>query len=241
MGIINDTWADLKKSWVKTVSFLSGFWTEFTGTIIKTWNEVYGFLTKRWLDIIGMFDDSFDIEAAKAQVDLETSQKNKTQDDALAKIESDRSNEIARIEKERREAEDLYGNMMSGELRQQQEEYANELAQSKKKLEEARKEWKAAIVEAKSKRAESEKIRGKEGKSLDLDKIKEAMKGASSQLAVVKSKVEVSGSFYAEAARSLSAGNAAERTAKATEDIKKNTKKTNQILEKQDASELVFE
>jgi hypothetical protein len=241
LGIINDTWADLKKSWVNTVSFLSSFWSEFTGSIIKTWNEVYGFLTKRWLDIISFFDDSFDVKAAKAQVDLETSQKNKVQDDALAKVEADRKNEIARIEKQRRAAEDYFGDMLSGELKQQQKEYANELAQSKMKLEEARKEWKAAIAEAKSKRAESGRIKGKGGKSLDLEKIKEAMKGASSQLAVVKSKVEVSGSFYAEAARSLSSGNAAERTAKATEGIKKNTKKTNQILEKQGSSELVFE
>ena len=51
----------------------------------------------------------------------------------------------------------------------------------------------------------------------------------------------MAGSFYAESVRSLSAGNAAERTVKATEDIRKNTKKTNQILEKQGSSELVFE
>jgi len=238
LGIINDTWADLKTEWVNTVSMLSNIWAEFTGTIIKAWNEVYGFLTKRWLDIIGMFDKSIDIEAAKAQVDLETSQSNKEQDAAVTKIESDRNKEVGRIEKERQAVENFLGNMMSGELRQQQQEYADELAESQKKLEEARAEWRAAIEEAKSKSTEStHTIKG-----LDLNGVKEAMKGASSQLDIAKGKVEIAGSFYANSARALSASGAAERTAKATEDIAKNTKKTNQLLENQSSSsELEFE
>jgi len=242
LGIINDSWAGLRKEWVNTVSFLSGFWTEFTGTIIKTWNEVYGFLTKKWLDIIGMFDQSIDVEAAKAQVDLETSQKNKVQDDALANVESDRSNEIAKIEKQRRATEDFLGGMMSDDLRNQQQEYAEELAESQKKLEAARAEWKAAIEEAKSKKSESGNLKSGNGRSLNLGNLKDAMKGVATQLDVAKGKVDVAGSFYAASVRSLSAGNASERTAKAVEETAKNTKKTNQLLEKQSSSdEMVFE
>ena len=57
----------------------------------------------------------------------------------------------------------------------------------------------------------------------------------------ITSKTTVQGSFYADALRSLSAGGAADRTAKATEEISKNTKKTNQILEDQEPNDLEFE
>ena len=50
-------------------------------------------------------------------------------------------------------------------------------------------------------------------------------------------KVGVQGTFYADALNSLSASSAAERTAKAAEEIKKNTKKTNDLLENNDDTE----
>jgi hypothetical protein len=131
---------------------------------------------------------------------------------------------------------------MSDDLRNQQQEYAEELAESQKKLEAARAEWKAAIDEAKSKKSKSGNLKNGSGRSLNLGNLKDAMKGVATQLDVAKGKVDVAGSFYAASVRSLSAGNASERTAKAVEETAKNTKKTNQLLEKQSSSdEMVFE
>ena len=66
------------------------------------------------------------------------------------------------------------------------------------------------------------------------------LKNAGGTVAAAQSKVQVQGSFYAQASRSLSTGTAAERTAKASEDIKKNTRKTNQILKENNSNELTF-
>ncbi len=101
------------------------------------------------------------------------------------------------------------------------------MAPYKKALQEAKKEYEEALQEVKSAGKTQDKKIGK----TSTEAIEGKLKNAAGAVASARGKVEVAGSFYAHSARALSAGNAADRTAKATEDIKKNTKKTNQILE----------
>lgn len=246
LSIITDSWASLKTTWTNTVSYLLDVWNIFLKNLKSAWNTSQSFLQKRWLDLMGLFDSSLDVDAAKKLVDAESKMLEKEAQDELdnaLKSSSAQSNkDKADIEKERKEKQSMIEQQMGTGMKGIETENAESLRKSQEELDKAKAEWKKAIDEAKSKRAESWDSKDKDGKSFNIDDIKAAMKGASSQIAAVKGKVEVAGTFYADAVRSLSAGNAAERTAKATEDIKKNTKKTNQILEKQNSSgELVYE
>ncbi len=245
LSIITDSWASLKTTWTNTVSYLLDVWNIFIKNLKSAWNASQSFLQKRWLDLMGLFDSSLDVDAAKKLVDAESKMLEKEAqtelDNALKSSSAQSNKDKADIEKERKDKQAMIEQQMGTDMKGIETENAESLRKSREELDKAKAEWKKAIDEAKSKRAESGKLKDSKGKDFSLDDVKAAMKGASSQIAAVKGKVEVAGTFYADAVRSLSSGNAADRTAKATEDIKKNTKKTNQLLQKQSSSELVYE
>nr|MDD5598463.1 phage tail tape measure protein [Victivallaceae bacterium] len=236
LSIITDSWASLKSAWVSVVGFLKKFWIGFTGAIMKAWNSTFAWLAKKWLDIKGMFDDSIDVEAEKSKIDAEAAKKNAGEDAAYNQIDADSQKQKSQIEQRRQIEQDAIGQQMADDLKQHNARYAEELSKSRQALTDARKEWEAAISEAKNKKAETKKP-----ESGPVQDAKDKLKNAGSTVAAAQAKVQVRGSFYAQATRSLSSGTAAERTAAATEDIKKNTKKTNQLLKENSSSELTFE
>ena len=236
LSIITDSWASLKSAWVSVVGFLQKFWIGFTGTIMKAWNSTFAWLAKKWLDIKGMFDDSIDIESEKTKIDAEAAKKNAGEDAAYNQIDADSQKQKSQIEQRRQIEQEAIGEQMADDLKQHNAQYADELSKSRQALTNARKEWQAAISEAKNKKAETKKP-----ESTPIEDAKARLKDAGDTVAAAQGKVKVQGSFYAQASQSLSSGTAAERTAKASEDIKKNTRKTNQLLKENNSSELAFE
>jgi hypothetical protein len=236
LSIITDSWASLKSAWVSVVGFLQKFWIGFTSTIMKACNSTFAWLAKKWLDIKGMFDDSIDIEAEKRQIDIEAAKKNAGEDAAYKQIDKDSQKQKSKIEQRRQIEQDAIGQQMADDLKQHNSQYVDDLSKSRQALTDARKEWQTAISEAKNKKTETKKP--------ESTPIKDAMaklKDAGDTVAAAQGKVKVQGSFYAQASQSLSSGTAAERTAKASEDIKKNTRKTNQLLKEKNSGELAFE
>ena len=234
LSIITDSWASLKSAWVSVVGFLKKFWIGFTGAIMKAWNNTFVWLAKKWIDIKGMFDDSIDIEAEKRQIDAEAAKKSAGEDAAYNQIDKDSQKQKSQIEQRRQIEQDAIGQQMTADLKNHNSQYADELKKSKEALTAARKEWQQAISEAKNKSTKT-----KTPDSSPIKTAKDKLKNAGDTVAAAQSKVQVQGSFYAQATHSLSSGTAAERTAKASEDIKKNTRKTNQIL-KEKNDELAF-
>jgi hypothetical protein len=221
---------------VSVVGFLKKFWLGFTGAIMKAWNNTFAWLAKKWLDIKGMFDDSIDVEAEKQQIDADAARKNSAEDAAYNQIDSDSQKQKSQIEQRRQIEQDAIGQQMADDLKQHNAQYADELSKSRQALTDARKEWQAAISEAKNTKSDVKKPESSPVKDA-MDKLK----NAGGVVATAQSKVQVQGSFYAQATRSLSSGTAAERTATATEDIKKNTRKTNQLLKEKASTGLTFE
>ena len=236
LSIITDSWASLKSAWVSVVGFLKKFWIGFTGAIMKAWNSTFAWLAKKWLDIKGMFDDSIDVEAEQKKIDAEAAKKNAGEDAAYNQIDADSQKQKSQIEQRRQIEQDAIGEQMADDLKQHNAQYVDELSKSRQALTDARKEWQAAISEAKNKTVEAKKPESGPVKDA-MDKLKDA----GDTVATAQGKVKVQGSFYAQASQSLSSGTAAERTAKASEDIKKNTKKTNQLLKEKNSGELAFE
>jgi TP901 family phage tail tape measure protein len=236
LSIITDSWASLKSAWVSVVGFLKKFWIGFTGAIMKAWNSTFAWLAKKWLDIKGMFDDSIDVEAEKTKIDAEAAKKNAGEDAAYTQIDKDSQKQKSQIEQRRQAEQEGIGQQMAEDMKEHNAQYADELSKSRQALTDARKEWQAAISEAKNKTAETKKP-----ESGPVKDAKAKLKDAGDTVAAAQGKVKVQGSFYAQAAQSLSSGTAAERTATATEDIKKNTRKTNQLLKEKSSGELAFE
>jgi TP901 family phage tail tape measure protein len=236
LSIITDSWASLKSVWVSVVGFLKKFWIGFTGAIMKAWNNTFAWLAKKWLDVKGMFDDSIDVEAEKQQIDAEAAKKNAGEDAAYNQIDKDSQKQKSQIEQRRQIEQEAIGQQMVEDMKEHNAQYADELSKSRQALTDARKEWQAAISEAKNKKTETKKP-----ESTPIEDAKSKLKDAGDTVSAAQGKVKVQGSFYAQASQSLSSGTAAERTAKASEDIKKNTKKTNQLLKEKNSGELAFE
>ena len=94
-------------------------------------------------------------------------------------------------------------------------------------LNEARREWQAALKEAAKKRTTSESETTPDGKfPTDLmTELQEKLSEAGQGLQAAADKVSVSGTFNVFGLRGMSGGSAADRTASATEETAKNTKR----------------
>lgn len=238
VSIITDAWASLKTAWSNTVSFLSDIWNIFLNELKSAWNTSQAWLQKRWLSFMGIFDKRLDVEAAYKLVDEELNQKNTESqgqlDKALLESSAKANKDNAATEATRKSIQDIIAKSLVGDLAQINSEAAQSIKESQDALDKAKAEWKSAIDEAKAQN-ENKKGGGK------IDKLQEQLRTVP-KVDAVRSKVEVAGSFYANSARALSSGTVADRTAKAIEDTAKNTKKTNQLLEKQSSSsDFVFE
>ena len=105
------------------------------------------------------------------------------------------------------------------------------MAENEQDLAKARQEWREAIDAAKTKREAKEAEGGPdglEGPDAIIDKAQRAMDGLGdigSMIGEQAAKIGVKGTFNAAAVRGLAAGDAADRTAKASEETAKNTKK----------------
>lgn len=229
ISIITDAWASLKTVWTNTVSFLLDIWNMFIKSLKSAWITSQAFLQKCWLDFMGMIDPIIDVEAAKKLVDDETAMKEKGAqgelNNKLKESAAASNQDKAAIEKERADKQTIIAQQQEADRAGIDAEASDALKASMDALKQAKDEWKKSIDEAKAKKESGEKQSDKIGE------LQDRIKNAAPEVAAAQGKTEVGGTFYADALKALSSGNAAERTATATEEIKKNTKKTNQLLE----------
>jgi hypothetical protein len=229
-------WASLKLAWLKGTEGLRSTWESFqaglvsvfidlAATLKKTWADFLrlwrsatevtaNWLAKRWIELQGLFDDTIDVEVAKRNADQQT-------DDALDGINREASSRKKEIEAERKARQKL-----------NQERHNANVAAQEAAIKAARAEWQAAIDEAKGKReAKAEASGGPgglEGPDDIINKARDALAGLGDIGDLVQAeaaKIGVKGTFNAAAVRGLAAGDAADRTAKATEETAKHTKK----------------
>lgn len=232
LAVVEVIWHALKVGWIETTAFLSKTWTQFTGWVTKAWHWTGKQLAKAWNWVRKQFDSSFDAEAAnraadeyyeqkKAQIEQETNQK-------LAEREQRRQQER---EQSTRVHEATMAEIGRENLQKHQEldnEYQQRMAENEADLAKARKEWQDSLGEARRKREakEAEGPGAMEGPEDLLNKVRSSLAGLGDMLQTARENtVGVRGTFNAAAVQSLAAGDAADRTAKATEETAKNTKK----------------
>jgi len=242
-------WLGIKLAWMQGIQPLEELWAAFKNVVADSWsslwwgmvevfdtviygiqygwnatmkligdsfNDVIGWMMKKWIQFKGLFDSDINVDAEIAQIDREnTDRQNKRQQelDTLTQQHEATRNGIGRIQNQE-EADNAT-------------KASDEIDRVSKELEDAKKAWQEAVDEAKAATPPAVKEASRQLESVPIDEI--------------TAKTTIQGSFYADALRSLSAGGAADRTAKATEEISKNTKKTNQILQEQESGDLEFE
>ncbi len=219
----------IEVAWIETTAFLSTTWTDFTSDLQQAWGLIQTWLTQRWLDLMKLFGQLTDEQAqlAKQMAD---------EDFAIAArgIEERRGSTNREREGRRQRERDqaaAVNDATLAEIGRQFEEAQQALnsgteeriAEAQRQLAEARKQLEEAIAAARAKReqaaAEPGIGRPKPGEPADLE---ERLAGVGAALA---KRISVVGTFNPLAAAGLGGADAAERTARNTEQIARNTKR----------------
>jgi len=243
LALIETVWHALEAGWMATVDFFASLWEGFTGFFAKTWQNIKAGAQKAWNWIRSLFNDSVDLQAENQMVEEQKQA-------AISRITDEQKRRAAEREAERQRASELHAATLAGigqenldTHAQLDAEYAERMAENEADLAKARQEWRDAVDAAKRKRAEKE-AGAREGPDDILKKARDALAGLGDIGDLVQAeaaKVDVVGTFSAEATDRMGAGPTAaeERTARASEETAKNTRKMAQKLDQ--GVGLVFE
>ncbi len=226
VGLLIDAWAGLQVAWIETTTFMADAWTVFTSSLTKGWNTAQNFISKGVLRLMKLFDSNLDVDAASKILDEDFQKKNSETDRNAQRMigERDRRRQDQRtlIEADRQGAQAEVGRMAEADRLARQQQNEADMQSSEDALQQARKEWEDAIAEAARKRQEVEAS----GDPARIKKAKTNLEGMDDLLSQVgQEKVSVKGTFNALGARGLASEGPAERTAKASEETAKNTKR----------------
>jgi hypothetical protein len=218
----------LEVAWIETTAFLSKTWTNFTTGFQQVWESASSWVAKRMLEIQGLFDSGLDVDAAKRAVDDQLESR-------LAELESAAQRQVAQREgqraAEREQAAALHEATLAGIGRDFEEAQAAlkanteaGLAESQAALDAAKQKLADVIEQARQKREAADAERGPGRTPRDLmAEFEDRLAGLGE---VIGKGISVRGTFNARAAQGLeSDGGAAERTARATEQTAKHTKR----------------
>ena len=234
-------WHGLEIAWIETTAWLSNVWTRFCQGIGKAWNWAGTQVSKAWSWLRGLFDDSFDSDAAYAGADSWLEQQNQAIDEranaAVKAREAEREAQRKREDEIHERAMRSVDEEQAAKKKALEQEYDQRIAAAQAEVDAARKEWQAAIGEAKKKRQASEA----EDKALDMPRGPDDydFEGINQAVAEVRRNMfAAQGTFNAAAIPGMGLGGVGERTAKATEATAKNTQK---LLEHAKLGGLEFE
>ena len=230
--IATNAWAGLQAGWTETVDVMRDAWSMFTTFIAKNWNRVVGFLKQAWQKLKSLVTDE-DTTDIQQQIDADATRQNRELDDRrdqdifdreqrrrarLSEIEGQRTGTLSELERQRETDQE-----------RNRQRFAGDLQKSDAALAQARREWKQAIDAAAKKRTDvaaddsgPDRLRKPGGLLQDL---KSQLGGLGDRLKSTQDRVSVTGTFNAAGLRGIGAGNSSERTARASEETAKNTKR----------------
>ena len=245
-AIATEGWAGLQSAWTETIDFLAVAWAIFTSGLTKTWNTAVGFIRTAWVKLKSLFDDDVDVDAEVARITEETTSANasedRSRDERIFQREQQRRERLSDIERQRSGTLDELERERVAEQDRNAEQFRSDVRQSEDALTQARREWQQAIEQAAEARRQSESetdagpARTQSPGDL-IQQLQQQLNGAGEQLQETQERISVTGTFNAAAVRGLGGGSPEERTAKATEETAKNTRR---ILDEARQSGLVF-
>ncbi len=226
----------VRKAWIEVRDWFERNFPDFTAGIAKgwanlaagvqrIWARVTNWLADRFTEVMGLLDESLDVNAAKAlnqqQLNADLNQVESQRKDAIAEAERRRNRTDAEREQEKTAALNAVDSQRNEALSQIDEQTAERVRQAEEVLARTKQEL-ADAVEAARQRREQALTNGEDPASLALQRLADV----GDQLDALASKVSVRGTFDASAVRGLAAGDdSAERTARATEQTARHTKR----------------
>jgi len=205
-------WLSLKVEWTKDVNALREIWTKFSATVVDKWKAAEQTLAEGIAYVIAKAE-GLDPEDVIKNVRKDYGRQRRSRQEATAsrlqEIETQRQGTLAVLEEDRRRAH-----------AQRQARYGEELGQQEKELQGLIRQRDEAIAAAARAARETKSGGGPGGLR---ERIEDAL--ASLDLAGISAGGTVAGTFSAFAAARFGGTTAADRTAKATEETAKNTRK----------------
>ena len=188
-------------------------------------------IQKVWIKTKGFFDSDEEVEAEIARVEQAYNERKSARENAKAQASAQRKAELASINDDWDRANASADEAQTQEILEHQKAYQDALAGAAEEIASARAAWQEAMDEVKQKAAEKadrvEEIRER------TETAAEEMERSEVKIQEISSAGEKSmGAWSSEALDALLGGGAQERTAKATEQMAKNTLQTNKLLKK---------
>ncbi|MCC6579866.1 MAG: hypothetical protein IT440_05445 [Phycisphaeraceae bacterium] len=221
-------WHGLRAVWVETLSFLAKGWATFTAGFQSIFRKAQLKVEEGLHYLIGLFDKSYDVDMAiniartNEQADQQNIEQQKQQ--SLQQSDQQRETDLARIGSDYEFQRKTLDETAQSAHDERQHLYQKQIDASMSALESARKAYRDALNEAAQKREAAQSAGAPEN---PLDNLKDRLAGLGDTLDNIgKRTIDVRGTFNAAAIQGLAAGgNHAERTAKATEETARNTKR----------------
>ncbi|MBX3384520.1 MAG: hypothetical protein KF864_13540 [Phycisphaeraceae bacterium] len=220
----------IEVAWIETTAFLSKTWTNYTTGFQQIWESASSWVAKRMLEIQGLFDSGLDVDAAKKAVDQQLESR-------LIELEDAAQRDVAARERRRSAEREQAAAIHEATLAAIGQDFENAqealrkdteagLAESRAALDAAKERLAAAIEEARRKREAADAERGPGGGRSPRDLMAEFDERIAGLGDLLAKGISVRGTFNAKAAQGLAAGSdAAERTARATEQTARHTKR----------------
>lgn len=236
-------WNALSVAWIETIAFLGDAWDGFVAIFKQTWEDLKATALKAWAQIKGAFDEDLDVEAEIRAID------NRRQE-AITGIEDDTARKLAereaarqrQRERQQREHEDAL-TAISQAAQEEEREHERQAAEDSERAEEelrrTREELDNAIEEARRKREQQDQenldgpqVDAPPPPELDLAALQYQLSGLDNQL---QRAITVRGTFNATPGSlqglAVNGQDAVKRTAKATEETARNTRRIERNLE----------
>jgi len=205
----------IEQAWLGLTYGLKKAWAEFSNWWKTTQTRLSGWFAKRMLEIQGLFDETLDVEFARRQVDISIRAE-------IAGLDREKAERLKALEEAHSEEERLAAQDHRRRLAQIGDEYDARVAATEEALAKARKEWQEAIEAAGRKREEAAEGTPEAAVEGLADRLRTQLGGMG---ALLDRAISVRGTFAATAVWGLGTGNAMDRTARATEETAKNTRR----------------
>ena len=224
----NDLWYGLLYGLKSIGNAMQDAWSYLWNGIVTAFEKTVLEIRKMWIRTKGIFDSDEEVEAEIAVVEREYSQRKQARETARTEAKAGRKAELADIGQQWDRANESATDAQSQEIIEHQTAYEEALSGAAEEIAEARAAWKAAMDEVKQKAVEkTEKVEAVKEKTSTAV---EGTQRSETRIAEISTAEKAMGAWSVEALDAMLGGNAQERTAKATEQMAKNTLQTNKLL-----------
>jgi len=242
--MLSDAWAGLQSMWFDLITALSTGWNQFVALVTYTWNNIVALLEKGGTLLKSFFDDTINVEAEFAKIDeaslAGSREAFKQANEKIAAGQQSRDAAKLQVRKDQSDRNTALGEDLLREQSGLEKSRQAQLAAAEAPIAAAREAWQKAIAEAAQKRAQ---VNAEENPSVAEPDWAQRFRNLAQEApqateAAAKRTIDVQGTFNAlGAVRGLGAGDAADRTAKATEAM---DKKLGKLLGEVQQGGLVF-